>query len=321
MLTGETLHYRLYQFERSAFVSLEFTDQTRRGWEETCAAGTVIARIASSELDIQMTERVSWLEQARAHLNALREGDKPANIEVAALAVEQARSALEVFEPELDRVRSLHAQGLATAEESEIAEGTWQLRKLDLQLAEAELSALKAGARPSEIAEAEVIVASVEEELDAIQRKSSETLIATPIAGQLLTGEERSVGPSQVAGAVVHARVIREDTMVVQILVDQRLRGKVDPGQSVRVHIPGLIGPDTEGHVAYVGATHRPLAGQQIFVVRAVVPNSDGCLEDGMRGHARILGLRQPILMAWIDDFQRTLHREGWAPREWLRNW
>ena len=108
------------------------------------------------------------------------------------------------------------------------------------------------------------------------------------------------------------ARIARDDTVVVQILVDQRQRDRVSEGQRVRVRIPGHRSPDTYARVAHIEPTHRPMARQQIFIVRALLPNSTNPLESGMRGQARIMGPREPLLKVWLRDLVRALRRDAW---------
>ena len=51
-----------------------------------------------------------------------------------------------------------------------------------------------------------------------------------------------------------------------------------------------------------------------MFVVRALVPNPGERLEPGMRGNARILGPRRPLLRTWLAGLVKALRSEDWLP-------
>lgn len=309
-LTGAIIALRLFQFERSSFVSIEFTDEAREHRGTTCPASMPVARVTSSELEMQVTEQLSAVAEARANLQLAVEGSKPADLDVATVAMELARAELDGFAPELRRTRALHEQGVATDSEMLDAESEWQVKALALELAEAQLHALASGAGPAKISEAQTIVDNAESELLSLRAKHSAMVIETAIGGDLLFGDGVGEIPGSAPELTVHARVAQNDTVVVHILMDQKDRETVELGQQVRVHLPGASGSSARGVVSHIEPVHFALDKQQVFMVRALVPNPDGCIEEGMRGTARILRSSEALLTGWVGSLRSVMSEQ-----------
>ena len=290
-LTGRILDYRLHQFDRPAVLDLGLGGDSMEN--DQVDAGQVVAQMSSSELELDLAERSTALEQARGRLAALRAGAKPAALTHAQLQARRAAAELEAMEIRYDRQKALFERGGISDEDWESTRANRDLLELDLQLAHAELAILESGDNPAEVQAAEETLRALEREHAAVSGMRDALAIHSPIAGIL------DMNPS----TGVLASVSSVDSLVISVMLPQHRASELASGQALQALIPGL------GEELFTGRLIRieqeVLATERGPFIRAVgvIPNPEGMLEIGMQGRARISVGRSTLL----KRFQRGL--------------
>jgi hypothetical protein len=303
LLSGQTVEYRLYQFDRDAFLDLNLPRfASEYDSRVPCEVGQVIASVSSSALERELAARSTVLAEARANLTALRAGAKPEELERARVALQQARAARDAFQTRYERNRKLNESGLVSDDIWEEIAATQRLHDLDVGLAEAELAVLTSGARPEDIEAAQALVTGLESELETLRSMFSAQEIRSPVSGWLRLG-----GPNNALVSVTEL-----DTMVVEILIPQRRADLLAEGHRIRAYVPGLTTGPVSGNVVRIDrrATHSDTGPY----VRAygVVINPGGSLEADVEGRARIYCGRTSALSLLWRDITRVMREELW---------
>lgn len=296
--TGLIMGCRVHQFSRSTVLELGLDAQAGR--DDYVAAGAVVAEMQSSDLDLEIAERSTAIEEARARLVSLQAGAKPAALRRAQLERERARAELEAITPRYERNQALYARGGISADEWETVETRRELLQLDLSLAEAQIEVLESGDSPEEVQAAEETLQALQAELDMVEAMRSAMVIRSPIAGRLRMN----------SGEGVLLSVSAVDSLVVSILLPQHRANELAPGQAIHTLIPGL------GNEVFGGTLLRieqqVLATERGPYIRAVgvIPDSDSRLEVGMQGRARISVGPSTALERMKRGIQAALFRE-----------
>jgi len=301
---GQTVHYRLYQFDRPAFVGLEIDGENGlgRSGDLQCQAGQPVASVSSTALEIELAEQATALCEARGQLATLCCGAKPEELECAEVTRQLARTRLEAHQATFERHRTLFDQGILSDEEWEAVRSEHEELRLAVRLAEAELAVLRSDAAPEEIAAAESTLAALNHEHDTLSRMCAGQIIHTPITGRLQPGGEN--------GTVLS--VTATDTIVVRILVPQRRGHLPRPGQRLRAYLPGLAVGSVLGEVVRIDPEVVVTDAGPFQTVYGVVRNNGYQLSAGMQGRARLYcGESSWLRQAW-DDLSVTLRQEMW---------
>ena len=303
LVAGQPLQYRLYQFDRPAFVDIELSAFNAACTSEIeVDAGQLVATVHSSALEIELAERATALQDAQTELEVLQAGAKPEELDRARIAVELARTELRTHQSQYGRQQQLHEQGILSAEDWEITSARHDLLRLDVALAEAQLRAAAAGGPPEEITRAETTIAALSQELAALENMLAAAQIRTPVAGNLRLQN----------GASPLLTVVDTDTMVARILVPQRLGFLARPGLRIRTYLPGLTTGPITGQLVRVDRRVVVTAAGPFLAVYGLVANPDGVLTEGMQGNTRIYCGKTRLLRRIWDDIVTVLRQEIW---------
>ena len=202
------------------------------------SAGQVLVEQDSRRAAARLAEAEAALGQLQARLDELVRGPRAELIKAARANVEGAAQDLEFRESELERVRAVHAKGLASPDALDRAQVALDTSQANLKLRRAQLEELLAGTTVEELAQAEQAVKQATARRDAATVDLERTQSRAPIAGIADTrlfelGERPNPGqPIMVVlgGEQPHARVY----------VPERLRVHVRAGSKVELRIDGL---------------------------------------------------------------------------------
>jgi len=300
-IVGQTLQFRLFQFDRPAFLDINFASFDHGDdAQAVCAEGQLLASVGSSALNIEMAERSSDLHRARAVLEGLRGGAKPELIEHAQIAVEHAQTELANHESVYHRQRQLNEQDLISAGDWEEAAARYELLKVDLQLAEANLRVLQSDARPEDIAAAEVTVTACEQELAAVRTRLTAQDIVAPMSGRFHVG---TTGTALLS-------ITRLDTLVIRALIPQSSGHLPQVGQRIRTYIPGTGTGRLDGRIERIDRRTVTTPSGPYLTVYGVLVNPSAALDEGMEGRAKIYCGRTTLLAKIWQDVVTAWHRE-----------
>ncbi len=271
--------------------------------------GTPLLRLDTSDLAAQEAQAQASAAAARARLASVVTWPRPEERQQSADQVSQAQAGLRSAQAQLDlaqanvqRMRSLHAQGAVSKQELDSAET--QARVAQAQVAQAQAAydsarqnwtITQVGSRPEDIQQARAQLAQAEAGLALVRVQLRDSTIAAPFAGTIT---QRSVEPGEVVSAQSSSALFmlsQIDDVYVELAVPEEHRAKIRPAQEALLQVDGLPGQTFRGRVEEI----RPAASvaSRSFGVRVRVPNPDGVLRPGMfaRG-AIVIGVRPQVL-------------------------
>ncbi|MBT8108932.1 MAG: HlyD family efflux transporter periplasmic adaptor subunit [Gammaproteobacteria bacterium] len=202
------------------------------------AAGQVLIEQDAARATARLAEAEAALGQSQARLDELVRGPRAEQITAARATVEGATQDLEFRQSELQRVRDVHARGLASPDLLDRTQAALDGAQANLKLRLAQLEELLAGTTIEQLAQAEQAVRQAAANRDGARINLERLVIRSPVDGiaesRLFELGERP-NPGQplmvvLAGQQPYARVY----------VPERLRIHVAAGDAVDVHIDGL---------------------------------------------------------------------------------
>ena len=215
------------------------------------SVGQVLVEQDKARATAVLAEAEAVLGQAQARLDELVRGPRSEQITAARANVEGATQDLEFRQSELERIREIHARGLASPDLLDRTQAALDAAQANLKLRLAQLEELLTGTTIEELAQAEQTVKQAEARRDNARISLERLTIRSPVDGiaesRLFELGERP-NPGQplmvvLAGTQPYARVY----------VPERLRIHVAAGDSVEVHIDGLETP-VRGRVRWVSS-------------------------------------------------------------------
>lgn len=146
---------------------------------------------------------------------------------------------------------------------------------------------------------------------------SSMTLRA-PMRGVVLSARPERKVDSKLAAGESFIVLGRTDTLELEFGVDQRDINRVRVGDPVRIRMEALPQRTIDGRVTSVGA--MALTGDTVvrYLVRALVPNSDGAVKPGMAAHARVLTAPASLAGRLLRTPVRVVRLLWWRMWSWL---
>jgi HlyD family secretion protein len=215
------------------------------------SAGQILVEQDSRRADARLAEAEAALAQLQSRLDELVRGPRAELIKAARANVEGAAQDLEFREGELERVREVHARGLASPDLLDRTQAALDTSLANLDLRRAQLEELLAGTTVEELAQAEQAVKQAAARRDAASIDVERVQISAPVDGIADTrlfemGERPNPGqPIMVVlgGDQPHARVY----------VPERLRVHVRAGSDVELRIDGFDNP-VGGKVRWVAS-------------------------------------------------------------------
>jgi hypothetical protein len=263
--------HRHVQFDRAELVELTLAPDLATG--TTVVAGQQLAVIGSPALVRRLNELKAERDGLVAELALLRAGGRPEEVAEAERRLELAEARRVGERANLERTRSLRQEGLASDTDLEMAQLRDESLRLDVELAKAQLAAVRGVARPEALEVLDAQIAGLDARLSELETMSEAYLIRTPIPGILELG-----------GATEIVRVHDLDTVYLRIPILQGARYRIDVGNRVLFRTPACPGKRFEGAIVDVGEHAINLNGRQIFWGSARVDNPEHLLRAGMTG-------------------------------------
>jgi len=277
-------------FDGSDVVRVEINPKLHEG--SSVSIGDTIAAILSLVTESNIGELEAELEFAQASYAALKEGSRPADVEVAKREVDYASASLEAFKPEYERTKDLHSKGFVALEKFQDDEGKYQTLSAAKRLAESNYEALKVGARPVDLEVAAAEITRLERMLDYARRRHElRRILVAPIPGIIRFGEAD--------GYIV--RVMRTDTLAVFVSLPESMLSDVMPDSRVDVTL-AIDGRVLSGSFNRIIFRTTPIRGSTVV---ALVENSDGTLTPGMQGHG-VVETKPHSLLSGVNKAIRT---------------
>ncbi|MCF7805734.1 MAG: hypothetical protein K9N46_14920 [Candidatus Marinimicrobia bacterium] len=181
--TGKSELFTVFHADRGGVVRFRTRPELNHG--QTIAQGDTLGTIESGSMEQQLAELRGDLAVMQATLNAEASGEKAPVIEEARRELELAGEELRVQQQITERQRALHEKNLVSSEEFEIAKGRERIAELEVAAAEAYLTSVRSGEKPEVLAVSRAEIASLQAQIDALERQLELNVLRTPIAGRL----------------------------------------------------------------------------------------------------------------------------------------
>jgi HlyD family secretion protein len=241
----------------------------------------VIARLDPETFESRVTQAEADLKAAESATEVAR-----GNLAVRQSEVNKAQIALDESLRNLERKRSLIAQGFLSAAELDTAQSAAETAREQLRLAKAD-----AGVASAQVGNAQAQAGQRRAALNQARIELERTVIRSPVDGVVIS---RNVDVGQTVAASFQAPVlftIARDLrqMEVNVAVDEADVGRVQTGQKMRFTVDAFPGERFMARVTQIRKAPQTNNNVVTYSVMATLDNPDLKLLPGMTASARIL--------------------------------
>lgn len=266
-------------------------------------AGQIIAKMDDADLQAQLIQVRAKLAQVQAELAQARAGNRIQEIDRAQAQVDAAQARANFAREKLERYRKLTQQGAIAQNELDQYVSESQSAQANLREAQRQLSLLKSGSRPEEIAQRQAVVQAAQGELQALQVKLNDTIIRAPFTG-LVTQKNASEGAfvtpttSASSGTSSSNSSLANSTSIVVLAkglevlaeVPEVDIGQIKSGQPVEIVADSYPDRIFKGHVRLVAPEAVVDQNVTSFQVRVALDSGTDKLLSGMNVDLTFLG-------------------------------
>jgi HlyD family secretion protein len=275
------------------------------------AAGDLVARLDTADVDLAIARAAAERRQAEAELRLLEAGARAEDIRQAAAQVDAAGSELAAIEAELaaagqdlERFEALlrsnagsRRQRDEAATRRDVARERMKAAGERVRAAREILARLRAGARPEELAVARARLAAADARIAALDKAKQDAVVHAPVAG-IVTAKLADAG-ELVAPRTPILVVTDLDEAWVNVFVDEPLVPRLTLGQKATIHTDA--GSSLEGTLTFISprAEFTPRNVQTaaeraklVYRVKVAADNREGVLKQGMPVEAELVFAR-----------------------------
>ena len=218
---------------------------------ESVTAGQILLRQDDARARARLNEADAALAQQKARLDELLRGPRQEQIAAARANLEGATRELEFRNAEFDRITQIHARGLASGDELDLARAALDAALANRKLRQAQLQEGLAGTTLEEMEQAEQLLRQLEARRDVVAIDFARLTLRAPVDGVVDSrlielGERPAVGqPTMImlGGEQPYARVY----------VPEEVRVQIKPGDDALIYVDGLGSP-IDGRIRWVSS-------------------------------------------------------------------
>ena len=271
------------------------------------AAGDVLARLDTADIELARRRAVAERDQAAAQLRLVRSGARDeevrqaiaqsdaarADVSAAEAEVQAAREDLRRFEALLAASAGSRKQRDDAATRVSVAEARLASARERVRAAEEVVSRLKSGARRDEIAAAEARVDALEAQIASLDKSLADAVVKAPITGTVTT---KLVDAGELVAPRTPLAVITDlDNAWANVYVDEPMVPTLKLGQPITLLTDA--GQELTGSITYISprAEFTPRNVQTaeersklVYRIKVTVDNRDGILKPGMPVEAKL---------------------------------
>ena len=241
-------------------------------------AGDTLAMLTSNQVSNDISAGKSELSRLEGQLALLRAPPKKEEVMEAESQVDAAQTKVEQLQRDFNRMRNLSDKNMATAEQLESAESALLIADAELTNRKARLALLKSPPRPEEESVIQSEIEKQKARLRFLEEQRDAQVITTPIEGVVAGVKADENLMSIVDSREVEVLVPVSDFDIHLVKLDQ----------SVKLKIRSFSDRTFSGRVVNIPKQAEQIGGKTYFMVSVVADNSDGLLNDGMTGYAKI---------------------------------
>jgi HlyD family secretion protein len=271
------------------------------------AAGAVIARLDTADIELALRRAEAERDQASAQLRLLQAGARSEDVRQARAQAESARADVSAAESELQsatadlqRFEALlqansgsRKQRDDAATRKSVAEARVAAAEGRLRAASETVAKLRAGSRPEEIASARARVAAANAQIAQMEKSKADAVLVSPVSG-IVTLKMVRAGEMVARGTPVvtitdldhpWANVYVDEPMVPNLRLGQTVTLVTDAGQRLAGEIT-YISPKAEFTPRNVQTAEE--RSKLVYRIKVTVDNREGILKSGMPVEAEI---------------------------------
>jgi HlyD family secretion protein len=247
------------------------------------AQGALLAELTDPEAQSAIDSANARVSEARANLQLLQSGGKPAELSEIDNSLNRARLDLETQERELQTIRRLVAKQAATPMEERAA--TDKVRATQLEIAGYEKRRAALVAQP-DVEAAQARLRDAEAALRLATQRSALTIVHAPIGGEVYDLSVRPGAYVNVGDLVANIGSLAR--LRVRVYVDEPLLGRVKLSEPVTIRWEAIPGKTWNGAVDQMPASIQTLGSRQVGEVVCAIENPGRDLIPGNNVDAEI---------------------------------
>lgn len=299
------------------------------GEGEWIEVGEPLLRLGDRQPGNNLQATLARLEEAQARVRLLEAGPLAEEVMKASKAVETARAKLAWSTSRASRYEAMFEEELLSLQEYENALQVRDIDAKELEEAEANLVAVQRSSRPETVEAARAEARSLEVIADNYQADVEGTLVASPMAGRVVSPRVAELRGVYVKPGQKEAVVEIEDNrrVRVEILVPEEDVGSVEIGSPVRVVTWTYPDRTFDGEVvavapiatAYsdvaISGSELAVGDADVRVVRVLseIDNRRSLLKSEMTGYAKIAVGDRPVWDVLSRPLVRWFRVEVWS--------
>ncbi len=288
-------------------------DEVNFRGSESVKKGTVIARIAATDLNSEINVLNAKIAEQKAVIKDLQARPKKEEVVVAERALDVARKREKFSGDRVPRMERLYKDRAISFEEFDAARREHEVDLDEVAKREADLALVKVGVTPDRIAAEKAKLDALAEERQTLVGKVNRTTLRMPFDGNILTLHLNERLNSVLEKG--HPFAVVEDTRSVtaEIQVPESDIGYVSIGAPVRAKPNAFFDREFPGKIESMdrNVTEKPFGN--VVKVIAVIDNAKGELKTGMTGYAKIGGTTMPVWKAFSLALVRFFSVQVWS--------
>lgn len=280
---------------------------------ETVKKGTVIARIAATDLKSQIAVQDARIAEQKATIKDLEGRPKKEEVVVAERALDVAKKREKFSGERVPRMERLYADRVISFEELDSARREHEVDLDEVAKRAADLALVKTGVTPDRIAAERAKLDALVQEKATLAGKVQRTEMRMPFDGNILTLHLNERVNSVLERGQLFATVENTRSVTAQIEVPESEAGRVVIGAAIKARPNAFFDRSFRGKVQTIdrNVTLKPF-GNVVRVI-AVIDNPDGELKTGMTGFAKIETAWMPVWQAFSLALLRFLNIQVWS--------
>ncbi len=257
----------------------------------------IIARMDDTDIQAQLLQARGNLEQAEAQLALARAGNRLQDIGQAKAQVDAASSKVSLTGQRVKSNLNLYQQGAISQDKLDEVLSDDHSARASLQQVQQNLSAVKSGSRPQEIAQRAAAVTTAQGQLKVVQVQMEDTIIRAPLSG-VVTQKYATVGAfvtpttsaSSTASATSSSIVALSNGLEILAKVPEVDIGQIKLGQSVEIVADAYPDQVFKGRVSLIAPEAVVDNNVTSFQVRVALLTGKDKLRSGMNVDLTFLG-------------------------------
>jgi HlyD family secretion protein len=259
------------------------------------AEGQVIARVESTELQIQLEGVRAAVERSQALLDDLKRGLRPEEIQQLETIAQLKEANLERARLDYDRKAKLAQEKAVPVHEADIARTVFEAAQKDLETSQEQVRIAKLGSRKDQIEAARWAFKQAESQVLQLQKRIADTEVVSPISGRVsIKNMER--GEIAAPGATV-VTVVDLKRPWVRVFVPENKLSRVRLGMKAEILSDAFPDKVYEGVIRHIATeaefTPKNVQTQEervklVYAVKVYVDNPNQELKPGQPVDARI---------------------------------